>query len=99
MARYRATDMALRGYWGHNTPEGNTASGFLRACGVGASYYAEIIAANSNDDTTTAQGCFNQWMNSTGHKAIIQKNAYTELGVGAFKFVNRKFYVALFRKP
>ena len=48
---------------------------------------AENVGANYN----TAEGVFNAWLNSTGHKEVIEDD-FTHIGVSAKKDANGKYY-------
>ncbi|MER7729362.1 CAP domain-containing protein [Streptomyces erythrochromogenes] len=71
-------DMAARGFFGHDDPEGNTP--WDRAAKAGLSGLgAENIARGQGD----AQSVMRAWMNSPDHKANILNCEFRTLGVGA----------------
>jgi uncharacterized protein YkwD len=83
IARARSTDMARKHYFSHTQPDGRTAFTMMSAAGVRSSRSAETIAYNYTTDLgSSATGCNTQWMNSSGHRAIILTSAYTHVGVG-----------------
>lgn len=79
----------------HTRPNGQKFSSLIRdgkyTCG-------ENIAAGY----ATVSETFEQWMNSTGHRANILREDYTELGVGYFYEPNsqyKHYWVQIFRRP
>ncbi|MFE2127780.1 CAP domain-containing protein [Streptomyces amritsarensis] len=71
-------DMATRGFFGHDDPDGNTP--WDRAAKAGLSGLGgENIARGQGD----AQSVMRAWMNSPGHKANILNCEFRTLGVGA----------------
>ncbi|MFD8416803.1 CAP domain-containing protein [Streptomyces sp. NPDC059650] len=70
-------DMAVRGFFDHTDPDGNTP--WDRATNAGISGLGgENIARGQGD----AQAAMNAWMNSPGHKANILNCEFRTLGVG-----------------
>ncbi|MEU9165526.1 CAP domain-containing protein [Streptomyces sp. NPDC048424] len=70
-------DMATRGFFSHDDPDGNTP--WDRAAKAGLSGLGgENIARGQGD----AQAVMNAWMNSPGHKANILNCEFRTLGVG-----------------
>jgi hypothetical protein len=80
-AELKALDMASRGYFAHNTPDGKTPWYFLDQVDYNYKYAGENLAVNFNEssDVTLA------WMNSPGHRANIVKKEYTEIGIATAK--------------
>lgn len=78
MAQAHSQDMADRGYFSHTNPEGQSPFDRLRAAGIDFSSAGENIASGP----TTAQAVFDLWMGSSGHRANIERCAYTHHGVG-----------------
>ncbi|WP_018349932.1 sigma-70 family RNA polymerase sigma factor [Longispora albida] len=72
-----STDMANRGYFDHNTPEGVTPWDRAKAAG-----YMEPAAENIAAGNASAEATMKQWMNSPGHKANILNCSFKALGVG-----------------
>ncbi|MFD9375122.1 CAP domain-containing protein [Streptomyces sp. NPDC059999] len=72
-------DMAVRGFFDHTDPDGNTP--WKRADNAGISGLAgENIARGQGD----ADAVMKAWMNSPGHKANILNCEFRTLGVGAY---------------
>ncbi len=77
LARAFSKDMADRGYFSHNTPEGKTP--WDRAEEAGISYLA---AENIARGQQTPAAVMDAWMNSEGHRRNILNCGLTKLGVG-----------------
>jgi len=78
VAREHAADMLRRGYFAHDTPEGDTPFARLRAAGVRFSVAGENLAL-APTVTLAHQGL----MESPGHRANILRPEYTRVGIGA----------------
>ncbi|EFC82489.1 CAP domain-containing protein [Parafrankia sp. EUN1f] len=76
-ARHSA-DMAARGFFAHDTPEGISVADRVRAAGYDYSVVAENIAAGQR----TAREVVAGWMDSPGHRANILRPQVRQLGVG-----------------
>jgi uncharacterized protein YkwD len=78
-ARRHSQDMATRGFFDHQNPDGQGPSDRMRAAGyLGAGYSGENIAAGRD----TASGTVQQWMDSPGHCSNIMNPAFQLIGVG-----------------
>jgi hypothetical protein len=77
-ATLKAKDMAARGYFSHNTPEGLLPWHFLNKVGYRYVRAGENLAVNFTD----SKDVVNAWMNSPTHKANITKESFTEIGIG-----------------
>ena len=77
-AGLKASDMAQRGYFAHNTPEGYLPWYWLEMVGYKYSHAGENLAVNYSDSIDVV----NAWMNSPNHRANIVKQLYTETGIG-----------------
>jgi uncharacterized protein YkwD len=73
-----SADMARRGYFGHDTPEGVTPFDRITGGGYQFSIAAENIAAGQR----TPKDVLVAWMNSPGHRANILDCELTQIGVG-----------------
>jgi len=98
-AQLKANDMAARGYFSHDTPDGKTPWYWLDQVGYTYQYAGENLAVNfiESKDVTEA------WMNSPSHRANIVKGNYTEIGIavssGMYKGRESIFVVQFFGKP
>lgn len=78
IATKKAEDMRDNNYFSHQSARYGSPFEMLQSFGVKYSSAGENIAAGQK----TAQQVMNDWMNSSGHRANILNNNYTELGVG-----------------
>jgi len=78
VALAHSRDMAVRGYFAHNSQDGRSPFDRMRAAGYGGTTMGENIAAGQ----PTAAAVMAAWMKSPGHRANILNCAYRELGVG-----------------
>ncbi|MCJ1679875.1 CAP domain-containing protein [Streptomyces sp. APSN-46.1] len=74
-----SNDMAVRGFFGHTDPDGNTPWARAEQAGI-SGLGGENIARGQGD----AQAVMNAWMNSPGHKANILNCEFRTLGVGVY---------------
>ena len=70
--------MAARGYWSHDTPDGQTPWSFMIAAGYDYQTAGENLAYgfDTSADVMTA------WMNSPDHRANILNSTYHDIGIG-----------------
>lgn len=78
IANIKARDMADKNYFAHESPTYGTPFQMLKHFGVSYTYAGENIAAGQK----SAEEVMNSWMNSSGHRANILNENYTQLGVG-----------------
>ncbi|HSW99583.1 MAG TPA: CAP domain-containing protein [Patescibacteria group bacterium] len=77
-AQTKANDMAARGYWSHNTPDGATPWTFITGAGYNYQTAGENLAYGFDTSSDTITG----WMNSPEHRANILNGTYKEIGFG-----------------
>ncbi|MES3005819.1 MAG: CAP domain-containing protein [Patescibacteria group bacterium] len=77
-ARLKAEDMAKKGYFAHNSPEGYLPWYWLDRVGYSYAHAGENLAVNYTDSKDVVDA----WMNSPTHRANIVKSIYTETGIG-----------------
>ncbi len=77
-AQAKAEDMALRGYFSHNTPDGKRPWVWLDEVGYNYQYAGENLAVRFVDSSEVV----NAWMRSPSHRANIVNPSYREVGVG-----------------
>lgn len=98
-AQLKANDMATKGYFSHNTPDGKTPWYFLDQAGYKYSVAGENLAVNFFESIDVA----NAWMASPTHRANIVKKEYTEIGIatasGIYEGRSAVFVVQFFGKP
>ncbi len=77
-ARMHSLDMAMRGFFSHNSPDGEGPGYRMEQAGYQGQTWGENIAAGSPD----AQGTMDQWMNSPGHCTNLMSGSFAHIGVG-----------------
>lgn len=98
-AQLKAQDMATKGYFEHTSPEGLTPWFWLQKVGYRWSGAGENLAVNFSDSSDIE----NAWMNSSGHRANILDNRFSEIGIatakGIYKGQEAIFVVQFFGRP
>ncbi len=98
-AELKANDMATKGYFAHNTPDGKTPWYWLEQAGYQYLYAGENLAVNFLDSEEVQ----NAWMNSPTHKSNIINPKFTEIGIatstGFYKGREAIFVVQMFGAP
>jgi len=98
-AQLKALDMATRGYFSHNTPEGQTPWYWLDLVGYNYASAGENLAVNFDDSSDVDLA----WMNSPSHRENILNKKYTEIGIatakGMYQGQEAVFVVQFFGKP
>lgn len=98
-AQMKADDMASKGYFAHNTPDGKLPWYWFEQAGYRYQYAGENLAVNfsNSEEVETA------WMNSRGHFLNIVNPKYTEIGIatstGIYKGREAVFVVQMFGTP
>lgn len=78
-AERHSADMAARGFFDHDSPDGRDPGDRVRAAGFAPiSTWAENIAMGQRTAAQVVQG----WLDSPGHRANIMNCAFTHIGVG-----------------
>lgn len=80
VAAEKARDMAVNGYFSHDSPTYGSPFDMMRSFGVDYQSAGENIAAGQKSASEVMQS----WMNSSGHRANILSPKYTKLGVGYY---------------
>ncbi|MGW0121205.1 CAP domain-containing protein [Streptomyces sp. NPDC003327] len=91
-AQGHADDMAARGYYQHDSPEGRDAGDRIRAAGYRWSTWAE----NIHRGPRTPARAMEDWMESSGHRANILNCSFDEIGVGVALTANGPWWVQNF---
>lgn len=98
-AELKAKDMAEKGYFAHNTPDGKTPWYFIDKAGYKYVYAGENLAVNFVDSDEIHRA----WMNSPSHRFNIVNPKYTEIGIatstGIYKGREAVFVVQMFGAP
>lgn len=77
-AQAYSTDMAVRAFYSHTSPEGTQPWDRAAAAGSTRRSIGENIACGQRSAAEVVEG----WMNSPGHRANILKPGFTHIGVG-----------------
>jgi len=75
-AQNKATDMFVKDYWAHNSPDGVTPWVFIKGSGYNYIYAGENLARGFN----SAPDVINAWMASPEHKQNMLSPNYTDVG-------------------
>lgn len=98
-AQLKANDMASKGYFSHNSPEGVTPWHWFREADYDFIYAGENLAVNFVDSAPVHTA----WMNSQGHRDNILNGNFTEIGIataeGVYQGKSTIFVVELFGQP
>jgi len=98
-AQMKADDMASKGYFAHNTPDGKTPWYWLGEAGYKYRYAGENLAVNFIDSNEIQTA----WKNSPTHWLNIINPKYTEIGIatstGVYKGKQAIFVVQMFGSP
>ncbi|MEK7135251.1 MAG: CAP domain-containing protein [Patescibacteria group bacterium] len=77
-AQLKADDMATKGYFAHNSPEGRNPWYWFNVVGYKYVFAGENLAVNFSDSEQVTQA----WMKSPTHQANVVGKFYTEVGTG-----------------
>jgi uncharacterized protein YkwD len=98
-ARMKAEDMAAKGYFSHNSPDGKTPWYWFAQAGYDYAAAGENLAVNFIDSKDVTEA----WMHSPAHRANILSGNYTEIGIatahGVYKGREVVFVVQEFGRP
>ena len=78
VSRYKSNHMIQYNYFDHTNPDGTKWIDWLKEIDYKYTVTGENIAYNNYD----AVELFNQWWNSSGHRANMMNASYTKVGVG-----------------
>lgn len=98
-AQLKANDMAAKGYFAHNSPDGKNPWYFFKEAGYSFAYAGENLAVFFGDSEDVEQA----WMNSPTHRANILSSNFTEIGIataeGMYQGRSTVFVVQMFGTP
>lgn len=98
-AQLKAEDMAEKGYFSHNSPDGKNPWYWLKQVGYTYTYAGENLAVNFFD----SEEVVNAWMNSPTHRANLLNDKFTEVGIatarGTYDGRDGIFVVQFFGRP
>jgi uncharacterized protein YkwD len=89
VARAHSKDMAVNGYFDHNSQNGQTPFDRMRAAGYRGNLMGENIAAGQS----TPAAVMNAWMNSPGHRANILNCGFRVVGIGVYRLTSSPFRI------
>lgn len=98
-AQMKANDMAEKGYFAHNSPDGKAPWYWIEEAGYIHKYAGENLAI----DFTDSKDVINAWMSSPTHRANILNSQLKEIGVatavGMYQGRETTFVVQMFGTP
>lgn len=98
-AQLKADDMATKGYFAHNSPDGKTPWYWFEQVGYDYAAAGENLAVNFTDSKDVTEA----WLASPTHRANIMNANYTEIGIatakGTYKGKDAIFVVQEFGRP
>jgi hypothetical protein len=98
-AQLKAEDMAARGYFAHQAPDGRTPWDWIESTGYEFLAAAENLAVGYPTDAELIAA----WMHSEGHRHNLLNQKYTDIGIGIargmYKGQDSLFVVQMFGKP
>lgn len=77
-AQAKAEDMAARGYFSHQGPDGKEPWQWIREAGYDYAYAGENLAVRFYDSADVVEA----WMESPSHRANVVKGVYRDIGIG-----------------
>lgn len=95
VARARSRDMAARGYFSHQPPDGCNYVCIMDARGVPHAWAGENIAWNTWDWAKTGDVAVDMWNKSPPHMENILGCHYTRFGTGVAKGADGKIYYTM----
>ena len=100
VAQLRSNDMASRGYFAHESPEGETAFSLMNQYGVPYGWAGENLARNNYPDDQSVAVAIGGLMGSPPHRANILNVNFTHLGVGmAVDGAGMRYFTMIFIGP
>lgn len=98
-AQMKADDMAAKGYFAHNSPDGKTPWSWFDKAGYSFAFAGENLAVYFSDSSEVEKA----WMNSPLHRANILNSHFTEVGIalahGIYDGRDTVFVVQMFGTP
>ncbi|PIR89294.1 MAG: hypothetical protein COU07_00125 [Candidatus Harrisonbacteria bacterium CG10_big_fil_rev_8_21_14_0_10_40_38] len=98
-AQSKAEDMAQKGYFSHESPDGKSPWEWISEAGYKYASAGENLAVNFVD----SKDVINAWLASEGHKKNILNKYFTEIGIGTakgtYKGRDTIFVVQYFARP
>ena len=95
VARARSRDMAAKGYFSHNPPDGCNFVCIMDNKGVPHAWAGENIAWNNWDWSQSADRAVDMWHKSAPHMENIMNCHYQRFGAGVVKASDGKIYYTM----
>lgn len=97
IARTRSRDMAVKGYFAHTEPDGDTYIDRLREYGYDSEHSGENLAKPTAEPGTNiqkiAKRTVTSWMGSPTHRENMMKPSFNLQGIGAYVTDNNEIYI------
>ena len=94
VARTKARDMAVNGYFDHISPTLGSPKDMMVAAGLNPKYWGENIGMGGS-----VQSIHQAFMNSSGHRANILSAGFTHMGAGVVRQGGRLYVAEEFMQP
>lgn len=94
IARTKARDMAVNGYFDHISPTLGSPRDMMLAAGLNPKYWGENIGMGGS-----VQAIHQAFMNSSGHRANILSAGFTHMGAGVVRQGGRLYVAEEFMQP
>jgi len=99
VARGHSEEMALRGFFDHVTPEGQTVGDRVEAAGLRYSRVGENLHSNRNVEDPIATAV-EAWLKSPAHRGLMLSDEYLKTGIGvAIDYRGGIFFTQVFLYP
>ena len=96
IARYRAADMASKGYFSHYAPDERNVFDLMAAAGIPTRVASENIAYNTYPQATSMTVAMTGFMNSAGHRKNILDPDFRKAGIGVSQRGEEIYYCVVF---
>ncbi|MEB3236053.1 MAG: CAP domain-containing protein [Candidatus Sericytochromatia bacterium] len=96
IARFRSTDMALRGYFSHIDPNGVTPFEVMRRMGARYGMASEIIAWNTTSGDAGPVAAVHGGLASIGHREAMLDERHRHAGIGVASDGGKRLYTIVF---
>lgn len=96
IARARAYDMAVKGYFSHTSPSGESAATLIYRSGIFFYAAAENLARNNLPDAQSAQAAETGFMESASHRINVLDPQFNRAGVAVSNVGGIKYFVVVY---
>ncbi len=95
-ARRHARDMAARGFFAHESPEGVGPHERIRRAGYSGARLTGENLARGEREAGAPSAIVDGWMHSPGHRANVLRRGFEEIGIGIVVEDDEAFYATAF---